>query len=129
MTQTYVFRSNEYYLGLVNWDDPHDPIRQLIIPRVEELSNWGDLDASNEQSVTVSRGVQHKYPDTVLLLCNEVCGAYCRYCFRKRLFMDDNDEVYHRCQRGHRLYRRASRSAQRAPDRRRPAPDEYAPPW
>ena len=31
--------------------------------------------------------------DTVLLLCNEVCGAYCRYCFRKRLFMDDNDEV------------------------------------
>jgi KamA family protein len=29
----------------------------------------------------------------VLLLCNEVCGAYCRYCFRKRLFMDENDEV------------------------------------
>jgi KamA family protein len=29
----------------------------------------------------------------VLLLCNEVCGAYCRYCFRKRLFMDDNAEV------------------------------------
>jgi KamA family protein len=43
--------------------------------------------------VTVARGVQHKYPHTVLLLCNEVCGAYCRYCFRKRLFMDDNDEV------------------------------------
>ena len=43
--------------------------------------------------MTVARGVQHKYVDTVLLLCNEVCGAYCRYCFRKRLFMDDNDEV------------------------------------
>jgi KamA family protein len=41
----------------------------------------------------VARGVQHKYPHTVLLLCNEVCGAYCRYCFRKRLFMDENDEV------------------------------------
>jgi KamA family protein len=37
--------------------------------------------------------VQHKYTDTALLLCNEVCGAYCRYCFRKRLFMDGNDEV------------------------------------
>lgn len=37
--------------------------------------------------------MQHKYPHTVLLLCNEVCGAYCRYCFRKRLFMDENDEV------------------------------------
>ena len=89
----YVFRANDYYLGLIDWDDPEDPIRQLIIPREEELSEWGTLDASNEESVTVARGVQHKYTDTVLLLCNEVCGAYCRYCFRKRLFMDDNDEV------------------------------------
>ena len=89
----YVFRANDYYLDLIDWDDPEDPIRQLIIPRAEELSEWGTLDASNEESVTVARGVQHKYTDTVLLLCNEVCGAYCRYCFRKRLFMDDNDEV------------------------------------
>ena len=89
----YVFRANDYYLGLIDWDDPEDPIRQLIIPREEELSEWGTLDASNEESVTVARGVQHKYTDTVLLLCNEVCGAYCRYCFRKRLFIDDNDEV------------------------------------
>src|SRR5690606_32856344 len=51
------------------------------------------LDASNEAAVTVEKGVQHKYRDTALLLCNEVCGAYCRYCFRKRLFMDGNDEV------------------------------------
>ena len=89
----YVFRANDYYLGLIDWDDPEDPIRQLIIPREEELIEWGKLDASNEEAVTVAHGVQHKYTDTVLLLCNEVCGAYCRYCFRKRLFMDDNDEV------------------------------------
>ena len=89
----YVFRANDYYLGLIDWDDPDDPIRQLIIPREEELTEWGKLDASNEESITVARGVQHKYTDTVLLLCNEVCGAYCRYCFRKRLFMDENDEV------------------------------------
>jgi hypothetical protein len=80
-------------LDLIDWNNPDDPIRQLIIPREGELSDWGVLDASNEQAVTVARGVQHKYTDTVLLLCNEVCGAYCRYCFRKRLFMDDNDEV------------------------------------
>ena len=93
VAERYVFRANDYYLGLINWDDPDDPIKQLIIPRVEELDDWGELDASNEQSVTVAHGVQHKYPHTVLLLCNEVCGAYCRYCFRKRLFMDENDEV------------------------------------
>lgn len=95
VAERYVFRANDYYLGLIDWSDPDDPIKQLIIPRVEELSDWGQLDASNEAAVTVSHGVQHKYPDTVLLLCNEVCGAYCRYCFRKRLFMDENDEVTH----------------------------------
>ena len=93
VTERYVFRSNDYYMGLINWDDPNDPIKQLIIPRAEELNDWGELDASKESLVTVQRGVQHKYPHTVLLLCNEVCGAYCRYCFRKRLFMDENDEV------------------------------------
>ncbi len=93
VAEKYVFRANDYYLGLIDWNDPHDPIKQLIIPRAEELSDWGKLDASNEAAVTVARGVQHKYPHTVLLLCNEVCGAYCRYCFRKRLFMDENDEV------------------------------------
>ena len=93
VSEKYVFRANDYYLGLIDWNDPQDPIRQLIIPRTEELSDWGKLDASNEKSITVVRGVQHKYQRTVLLLCNEVCGAYCRYCFRKRLFMDDNDEV------------------------------------
>ena len=93
VVEQYPFRANDYYLGLIDWSDPHDPIRQLVVPREEELADWGRLDASNEASVTVGRGIQHKYRDTVLLLCNEVCGAYCRYCFRKRLFMDENDEV------------------------------------
>ena len=89
----YAFRINEYYLNLIDWDDPADPIRRLVIPDVGELDDWGALDASNESANSPVRGVQHKYPHTVLLLCNEVCGAYCRYCFRKRLFMNDNDEV------------------------------------
>jgi KamA family protein len=93
VAQEYVFRANDYYLNLIDWDDPRDPLRHLIIPHENELLQWGRLDASNEQAVTVARGVQHKYHDTVLLLCNEVCGAYCRYCFRKRLFMHDNDEA------------------------------------
>jgi len=87
----YAFRVSDYYLGLINWSDPADPIRRLVIPQAGELTDGGQLDASNEQAVTVAKGTQHKYPHTVLLLCNEVCGAYCRYCFRKRLFMNGND--------------------------------------
>lgn len=93
VSERYVFRANDYYLGLIDWNDPDDPIRRLVVPDEAELSDWGQLDASNEESITVAKGVQHKYPHTVLLLVNEVCGAYCRYCFRKRLFIDGNDET------------------------------------
>lgn len=89
----FIFRSNSYYHGLINWDDPEDPIRRIIIPLTGEMENWGQLDASNEEAYTVVPGLEHKYSDTALLLANDSCGGYCRFCFRKRLFMDDNDEV------------------------------------
>lgn len=89
----FAFRLNDYYAGLINWSDPDDPLRRLVIPQVAELRDWGKLDASDEANYTPVRGCQHKYTDTALLLVNEVCGAYCRYCFRKRLFMNDNDEA------------------------------------
>lgn len=93
VAQKYVFRLNEYYEKLINWNDPDDPLRRLVVPLESELNEWGELDASSEASYTPVQGCQHKYTDTALLLVNEVCGAYCRYCFRKRLFMDDNDDA------------------------------------
>ena len=89
----YAFRANDYYLGLIDWDDPDDPIRRLVIPDIEEMADWGRLDASNEAANTVAPGVQHKYRDTALVLAAPTCAAYCRYCFRKRLFMADNEEA------------------------------------
>ena len=44
-------------------------------------------------SYTALKGLEHKYADTALLFVNNVCGAYCRFCFRKRLFTDGNDEA------------------------------------
>jgi len=93
VTQIYAFRATDYYLDLIDWNNPDDPIRRLIIPHEDELLAWGDLDASSEHKVTVHKGVQHKYATTVLLLVNEVCAGFCRYCFRKRLFMNSSDEV------------------------------------
>ncbi|MGD2109229.1 MAG: hypothetical protein PVI86_07540, partial [Phycisphaerae bacterium] len=51
VAKRYAFRVNDYYLELINWNDPADPIKQLIIPRMEELNDWGKLDASNERAV------------------------------------------------------------------------------
>jgi KamA family protein len=93
VVERFVFRANEYYLSLVDWNDPDDPIRRIVVPDETELEDWGRLDASGEVDYTVVPGLEHKYRSTALLLVNDVCGAYCRFCFRKRLFMDDNDEV------------------------------------
>ncbi|MDQ7038467.1 MAG: KamA family radical SAM protein [Aquificota bacterium] len=93
VTEKFAFRTNDYYNSLINWDDPDDPIRRIVIPTREELEVWGKLDASNESKYTKVHGLEHKYPDTALLLVTDVCGIYCRFCFRKRLFMNDNDEV------------------------------------
>ncbi|MCD6098792.1 KamA family radical SAM protein [bacterium] len=89
----FAFRANDYYLRLIRWDDPTDPIRRIIIPTLDELEEWGKLDASNEKRYTVQQGLEHKYPDTALFLTSQVCGSYCRFCFRKRLFIKGSSEV------------------------------------
>lgn len=89
----HAFRSNDYYLGLIDWNDPNDPIRRIAVPQRAELHPSGNLDASNESINYVAPGVQHKYPHTALVLCTETCATHCRFCFRKRLFHDTNTET------------------------------------
>ncbi|MBT8506878.1 radical SAM protein [Methanomicrobiaceae archaeon CYW5] len=93
VTEKFPFRSNTYYLSLINWEDPDDPIRRIAIPDPKELEEWGSLDASQESAYVVAPGVEHKYDQTALLLLTNRCAGYCRYCFRKRLFMRMNTEV------------------------------------
>jgi len=95
VTKKFAFRTNEYYASLIDWDDPEDPIRKIIIPDPRELEEWGALDPSNEKDYTVAPGVQHKYRETALFLTLDVCGGFCRFCFRKRLFMKRADETAH----------------------------------
>lgn len=93
ITEKFVFRVNDYYLNLIDWNDPNDPIRKLVIPNTGELKEYGRWDASDEDTNYVVPGCQHKYSSTALLIVSEVCGAYCRYCFRKRLFRNDVQEA------------------------------------
>lgn len=93
ITEKFVFRVNDYYLNLIDWQDPNDPIRNLVIPNEGELMEYGRWDASDEDTNYVAVGCQHKYRTTALLIVSEVCGAYCRYCFRKRLFRNDVHEA------------------------------------
>lgn len=87
MVSRFAFKSNDYYLSLIDWRHRHDPIRRVIVPDLQELQTWGRLDPSDEDACTVMPGLEHKYNSTVLLLVSNVCEGICRYCFRKRVFM------------------------------------------
>jgi lysine 2,3-aminomutase len=89
VTDIFPFRSNEYYLSLIDWKDGHDPLRRIVIPDPCELTGGGCPDPSCEKDFTKKPGLQHKYRQTGLLLLTDVCGGICRFCFRKRLFMDN----------------------------------------
>jgi len=82
-----------YYLSLMDKNDPMDPLRLMMIPSVEELIADGSYDTSGEASNTKMSGLQHKYAQTALVLSTNVCAAYCRFCFRKRLVGLPNEEV------------------------------------
>ena len=87
VTDIFPFRSNDYYLSLIDWKDRQDPIRRIVIPDPAELTKGGCADPSCEKDYTKQPGLQHKYDQTGLLLMTDVCGGICRFCFRKRLFM------------------------------------------
>ena len=64
-----------YYLSLIDPKDPHDPIRKMAVPSVNELDVSGFYDTSGEKENTKLPGLQHKYQNTVLLLTVNVCST------------------------------------------------------
>lgn len=93
IVETYPMAVPEYYLSLIDPDDPEDPIRKMCIPSVSEMNRSGEIDTSGEADNTVALGLQHKYPQTVLILSTNHCAMYCRHCFRKRMVGATEDEI------------------------------------
>lgn len=91
--EKYPLCINPYYMGLVNKDDPNDPIRKMCIPDIHEFSEGGQADTSGEAENTVIQGMQHKYRQTALILSTNQCAMYCRHCFRKRMVGASSDEI------------------------------------
>ena len=83
----------QYYLQLINWEDPFDPIRKMCIPTCFEADQSGSFDTSGESTNTVCEGVQHKYRESALILTTNRCAMYCRHCFRKRLVGLSDEEI------------------------------------
>ena len=81
----YRFRAVPYYLDLIDWDDPSDPIRRQCIPDPRELEDDpdGGVDPYGELTRTGIPGVLHRFSDRVLIMTTSACPMYCRHCTRK----------------------------------------------
>ncbi len=96
VTERHPMSVTPYYLSLIDWSDPHDPIRKMAIPSDGELSPIGSYDTSGERENTKLPGLQHKYTKTALVLVTNRCAVYCRHCFRKRLVGLPSEEILKR---------------------------------
>ena len=45
-----------YYMRLIDWEDPDDPIRKMAIPSIEEFNLQGSYDTSGEAENTKMSG-------------------------------------------------------------------------
>lgn len=90
ITQHHV---TSFYRTQIRKGGYYDQLKYIVEPSVLEFSSQGSLDTSGEHDNTVVTGLQHKYPQTGLLLVTDRCASYCRYCFRKRIVGNDSDEI------------------------------------
>ena len=75
-----------YYLCLIDFNDPHDPIRLQSFPAREEIefTDVGRPDPLEEEEDMPVPGLVHRYPDRVLMQVTNLCPMNCRHCTRKR---------------------------------------------
>src|SRR5205814_2655088 len=73
--------------GLIDPNDPNDPIARQFIPTASELvAGAGEsADPIGDHAHSPIAGIVHRYPDRVLLKLVHVCAVYCRFCFRREM--------------------------------------------
>ncbi|HEY6006357.1 MAG TPA: hypothetical protein VIV57_25990 [Anaeromyxobacter sp.] len=87
------YQVTKFYQEQIRKSGYYEQLRHIVEPSLREFDSPGSLDTSGEHDNTVVPGLQHKYPQTGLLLVTDRCASYCRYCFRKRIVGNDSDEI------------------------------------
>ncbi len=89
------FMVSSYYASLIDRDDPSDPIRAQIVPRIEECeAGRGESeDPQNENCYAPHERFVHRYRSRAALLVSDTCTSYCRHCFRRRFTGHEHTSV------------------------------------
>lgn len=76
----------EYYLSLIDPQNPEDPLRRQVVPTCRENEELQSESADPLAEVGHSHGERliHRYSNRVAFLATDICPMYCRHCFRRR---------------------------------------------
>ncbi len=83
-----------YFTSLMDKNDPLCPIRRQVIPSLKEQENKHGMDnyliwKENRDTDEIRPDcIARQYNDRIAFTVVEVCGIYCRHCFRKELIVD-----------------------------------------
>jgi lysine 2,3-aminomutase len=81
--------------GLIDPDNPDDPIARQFIPSADELKahRTENADPIGDHAHSPVAGIVHRYPDRVLFKLVHVCAVYCRFCFRREMVGPGKDSA------------------------------------
>ncbi len=84
---TFPLRLPKEYADLINWTNPLDPLRLMVIPDPAEahIAQYELSDPIGDTAREAVPGLIHRYPDRCLLLLTSHCLVHCRFCFRREV--------------------------------------------
>lgn len=87
VAERYAVAISPAIAGLIDPNDPDDPIARQFVPDAAELTLLPEErdDPIGDKPHSPVTGIVHRYPDRVLLKAVHVCPVYCRFCFRREM--------------------------------------------
>lgn len=87
VAERYAMAITPEMVGLIDRDDPADPIARQFVPDIRELAVTAaeNADPIGDHRHMPVKGIVHRYPDRVLLKPSHACPVYCRFCFRREM--------------------------------------------
>jgi lysine 2,3-aminomutase len=87
VAERYAVSLTETVVGLIDRQDPFDPIARQFVPSEEELlcteEEMGDPIGDDTHSP--APGIVHRHRDRALFKLVHSCPVYCRFCFRREM--------------------------------------------
>ena len=84
VSKIYPFRIPQYYINLMEKENPRCPVRLQAVPSASELRPGGEKDPLAEGGIHLTPSLIKRYPKRAVFLVSSECAMYCRFCNRKR---------------------------------------------